>query len=107
MPGKIARNNVEKAQKAIEEQKRTISKEVAQAYLNLDAARQSIDFQKKAKDSAAESYRLTNLRFENGLATTLEVVQAEEELSSRENQYQKAILSYNLAVVNFENTLGN
>ncbi|MFE1627017.1 TolC family protein [Brevibacillus reuszeri] len=107
MPGKIARNNVEKAEKTIEEQKRTISKEVAQAYLNLDAARQSIDFQKKAKDSAAESYRLTNLRFENGLATTLEVVQAEEELSSRENQYQKAILSYNLAVVNFENTLGN
>ncbi|GED67545.1 hypothetical protein BRE01_12470 [Brevibacillus reuszeri] len=107
MPGKIARNNVEKAQKTIEEQKRTISKEVAQAYLNLDAARQSIDFQKKAKDSAAESYRLTNLRFENGLATTLEVVQAEEELSSRENQYQKAILSYNLAVVNFETSLGN
>ncbi|WP_103109798.1 TolC family protein [Brevibacillus reuszeri] len=107
MPGKIARNNVEKAEKTIEEQKRTISKEVAQAYLNLDAARQSIDFQKKAKDSAAESYRLTNLRFENGLATTLEVVQAEEELSSRENQYQKAILSYNLAVVNFETSLGN
>ena len=107
MPGKIARNNVEKAQKAIEEQKRTISKEVAQAYLNLDASRQAIDFQKKAKDSAAESYRLTNLRFENGLATTLEVVQAEEELSNRENQYQKAILTYNLAVVNFETSLGN
>lgn len=107
LPGKIARNNVEKAKATIEEQKRAISKEVAQAYLNLNAARESIDYQKKAKDSAAESYRLTNLRFENGLATTLEVVQAEEELSSRENQYQKAVLSYNLAVVNFETSLGN
>ncbi|MGG1664623.1 TolC family protein [Brevibacillus sp. NRS-1366] len=107
LPGKIARTNVEKAKATIEEQKRVISKEVAQAYLNLNAAREAIDFQKKAKDSAAESYRLTNLRFENGLATTLEVVQAEEELSSRENQYQKAILSYNLAVVNFETSLGN
>ncbi|MED1722447.1 TolC family protein [Brevibacillus parabrevis] len=107
LPGRQARNNVEKAKLAIEEQKRTISKEVAQAYLNLNAAKQAIEFQKKAKDSAAESYRLTNLRFENGLATTLEVIQAEEELSDRENQYQKAILNYNLAVVNFETALGN
>lgn len=106
-PGRIARNNVDKSKLAIEEQKRTISKDVAQAYLNLNAAKQGIDFQKKAKDSAAESYRLTNLRFENGLATTLEVIQAEEELSDRENQYQKAILNYNLAVVNFETSLGN
>ncbi|MED4586966.1 TolC family protein [Brevibacillus choshinensis] len=107
MPGRVARNNVEKSQLAIEEQKRAISKEVSQAYLNLNAAREAIDFQKTAKDSAAESYRLTNLRFENGLATTLEVIQAEEELSNRENQYQKAILQYNLAVVNFETALGN
>lgn len=106
-PGKVARNNVEKSKLALEEQKRTISKEVAQAYLNLDAARKAIEYQKTAKDSAAESYRLTNLRFENGLATTLEVVQAEEELSDRENQYQKAVLNYNLAVVNFETALGN
>lgn len=105
--GRVARNNVEKSKLAIEEQKRAISKEISQAYLNLNAAREAIDYQKTAKDSAAESYRLTNLRFENGLATTLEVIQAEEELSNRENQYQKAILQYNLAVVNFETALGN
>ncbi|RNB61582.1 TolC family protein [Brevibacillus gelatini] len=107
LQGRQARNNVEKSKMAIEEQKRAISKEVAQAYLNLSAASEAIEFQKKAKDAAAESYRLTNLRFENGLATTLEVIQAEEELSDRENQYQKAILNYNLAVVNFETALGN
>lgn len=104
--GRVARNNVEMSKLAIDEQKRAIEKEVAQAYFNLNAAKQAIDFQKKAKDSAAESYRLTNLRFENGLATTLEVIQAEEELSDRENQYQKAVLQYNLAVVNFETALG-
>lgn len=105
--GKIARNNVETSKLAIEQQERAITKEVTQAYYNLNAALQAIDFQKKAKDSAAESYRLTNLRFENGLATTLEVIQAEEELSDRENQYQRAIRNYNLAVVNFNTALGN
>ncbi|MFF2533122.1 TolC family protein [Brevibacillus sp. NPDC058079] len=107
LSGQQARNNVEKSQLAIDEAKRTVSKDVAQAYLNLNAAREAIDFQKAAKDSAAESYRLKNLRFENGLATTLEVIQSEEALSTRENEYQKAVLSYNLAVVNFENALGN
>ncbi|MGE7274698.1 TolC family protein [Brevibacillus panacihumi] len=105
--GRIARNNVETAKLAIEQKEREISKEVAQAYYNLKAAYQAIEFQKKAQEAAAESYRLTNLRFENGLATTLEVIQAEEELSDRENQYQRAIRTYNLAVVNFQTALGN
>jgi len=105
--GQVARNDLEKAKLAIEEQNRAISLEVAEAYYNLNAAKLGVEFRKKAKEAAAESYRLTNLCFENGLATTLEVIQAEEELSDRENQYQEAIRSYNLAVVNFETALGN
>jgi len=105
--GKVARNDMEKARLAIDQIKRTVSLDVSQAYLNLNAAKLNADFMKKAKEAAAESYRLTNLRFENGLATTLEVIQAEEELSDRENQYQEALHNYNLAVVNFETALGN
>lgn len=105
--GKIARNNLESAKIGVEEQKRAITMEVAQAYYNLNAAKLSAEFQAKAKESAAESYRLINLRFENGLATTLEVIQAEEELASQENEYAQALHDYNLAVVNFETTLGN
>jgi outer membrane protein TolC len=105
-PGKIARYNVEKAKLAIEEQKRTVSREVAEAYYSLNAAKLSIEFQKKAKEAAAESYRLTSLRYENGLATTLEVIQAAEALADQENQYEQAVQNYNLAVVNFETATG-
>ncbi|UIO42106.1 TolC family protein [Brevibacillus brevis] len=107
LQGQQARNNVEKTKFSIDEAKRTVSKDVAQSYLNLKTAREAIDLQKAAKDAAAESYRLKNLRYENGLATTLEVINSEEQLSSRENEYQKAILNYNLAVVKFETALGN
>lgn len=107
LQGQIARNNVDKAKLAIKEQERVVTKDVTESYLNLNAAREAIDFRKSAKDSAAESYRLKNLRFENGLATTLEVIQSEEALSTAENEYQKAVLSYNLAVVAFETALGN
>lgn len=107
LQGQMARNGVEKAKLEIEKQKRAVTKDVTEAYLNLNAARESIEFSKSAKDSAAESYRLKNLRFENGLATTLDVIQSEEALSKSENQYQKAVLTYNLAVVAFETALGN
>ena len=105
-PGKIARYNVEKAKLAIEEQKRTVSREVAEAYYSLNAAKLSVEFQKKAREAAAESYRLTSLRYENGLATTLEVIQAAEALADQENQYEQAVQNYNLAVVNFETATG-
>jgi outer membrane protein TolC len=104
--GRISRNEIDKAKLALEDEKRKVSMNVAEAYYQLNAAKQAVEFQKKAKEAAAESYRLTNLRFENGLATTLEVIQAEEELSDREKQYQAAIHNYNLAVVNFETALG-
>ncbi|TQK63041.1 outer membrane efflux protein [Brevibacillus sp. AG162] len=107
LQGQMARNSVEKANLEIEKQKRAVTKDVTEAYLNLNAAREAIEFSKSAKDSAAESYRLKNLRFENGLATTLDVIQSEEALSKSENQYQKAVLTYNLAVVAFETALGN
>ncbi|MFS0555773.1 TolC family protein [Brevibacillus sp. 179-C9.3 HS] len=107
LQGQMARNGVEKAKLEIEKQERAVTKGVTEAYLNLNAAREAIEFSKSAKDSAAESYRLKNLRFENGLATTLEVIQSEEALSKSENQYQQAVLNYNLAVVAFETALGN
>lgn len=105
--GQMAKNDSEKAKLALEDEKTKITMEVAQAYYNLDAAKQAVDFNNKAKESAAESYRLTNLRFENGLATTLEVIQAEEELTSKENQYQDGLHQYHLAAMNYQTAIGD
>lgn len=105
--GQVAKNEVEKAKLELEQKKREIQVEVTQAYHTMNTAQKAIESYKKAKDAAAENYRLTNLRFENGMATTLEVTQMEEELTNREIQYQKALHDYNLAVAAFENSLGN
>lgn len=105
--GQVARNEVEKAKLHLEDQKKSIVVEVTQAYNSLNTSKLGMEFKKKAKESAAESYRLTNLRFENGLATTLEVIQSEEELTDRENQYQQAIYLYNLAAMNYKTALGD
>lgn len=105
--GELTKNSVEKAKIDLEDEKRAIEVEVAEAYYKLQSAKTAIDAYKKAKDAATENYRLTNLRFENGLATALEVITAEEELSTQENQYQQALHDYNLAAVNFDTAIGN
>jgi outer membrane protein TolC len=104
--GVIGRNDVQKAKLAIEDTKRSVSLEAAQAYYNLQAAKDALDSYEKALAAAKENYRLSILRYENGLGTTLEVMQADEELSNRENQHQSAIYQYNLAFVNFDNAVG-
>lgn len=105
--GQMSQNDEEKAKIAIESTKNSISVEVSQAYYNLQSAKAALDANQKAVDSAKENYRLTNLRYQNGMGTTLEVIQAGEELSNRENQLQNAVYNYNLAVVTFRNSLGN
>lgn len=102
----ISKRDLEKAKLQLEKTKQSIAVEVSQAYYNLESALAAIEAYAKAKEAAEENYRLTKLRFENGLGTTLEVIQAEEELSTRENQYQQAVHSYNLALVAYENALG-
>jgi len=105
-PGKISRNDVEKAKLAIEDAERSVSVEAAQAYYNLEAARKALESYEKAKAAAEENYRLSMLRYENGMGTTLEVLQADEELSNRANQHRSAVYQYNLAIISFDNAIG-
>ncbi|WP_139491121.1 TolC family protein [Brevibacillus dissolubilis] len=105
-PGQLKQNDLEKAQIAIEQTKNDITVEVLQAYHNLNSVKSQIEALKKGKEAAAESFRLTKLRFENGLATSIEVIGAEEELSKSENSLQTAIHNYNLALINYENATG-
>ncbi len=105
--GKISRNEVEKAKQAITDTERSISVEVAQAHYNLEAARKALESYEKAQEAAKENYRLSILRYENGMGTTLEVLQADEELSTRDNQHRSAVYQYNLALISFDNALGS
>lgn len=105
--GKISRNDVEKAKQAIADTERSVSVEAAQAYYNLEAARKALESFEKAKEAAQENYRLSLLRYENGMGTTLEVLQADEDLSNRDNQHRSAVYQYNLAVISFDNAIGN
>ena len=57
-------------------------------------------------DLAAESLRLTNLRYQGGEATVLEVVDAQNTLTQARNAYSDGQLRYRNALANLQTLTG-
>ena len=93
---KEAAANLE-AQKASEEQVRNaIVLEVRNAYLELKSVLETIDSAKKAVDFAEESYKVSDLRFNSGVGTNLEVIDAQVALAQAKTNYLNA--KFDLAI---------
>jgi len=73
-----------------------------------DAARQVttnlklVEATRKAADLAQQRLDAENKRFNVGLATTFELLQAQRDLSTANQQELQAMIAYNLALVNFD-----
>ncbi|RAP29276.1 hypothetical protein C2W64_04223 [Brevibacillus laterosporus] len=104
--GQLAKNDLETVEMNKEQLKNDILLEVTRNYEHLTSARKSIEALDKAREASKENYRLTQLRYESGLATTLDIMEAEEELEKRENEYESAIHNYHLAFLNYDNSIG-
>ncbi|MFB0830114.1 TolC family protein [Brevibacillus laterosporus] len=103
--GQKAKNDYETNKLALTQTQNQVKVDLMQSYYNLNSIKTALEALKKGTEAATENYRLTKLRFENGLATAVEVVTAEEELSKAENSYQKNLHQLNLAVMSYENAV--
>ncbi|AKF93950.1 TolC family protein [Brevibacillus laterosporus] len=103
--GQKAKNDYETNKLALTQAQNQVKMDLMQSYYNLNSIKTALEALKKGTEAAAENYRLTKLRFENGLATAVEVVTAEEELSKAENSYQMNLHKLNLAVMSYENAV--
>jgi outer membrane protein TolC len=75
-------------------------------YSEAEAARAELDLLKSSTDLAAESLRLTNLRYQGGEATVLEVVDAQNALTQARNGYSDGLLRYRTALANLQTLTG-
>lgn len=80
---------------------------MTQAYQNLLSYQNSMEMYKKSRDLALQNYNATRIRFENGLATSFDVVEAEEEVTKSENQYNNAMNNFNIAYLTLQNVMGS
>jgi outer membrane protein TolC len=108
---KIARyeetkNTVESGRSQVKALELSVSQEVVQAGLNLNAAREQIDAAKKAVESAQENYRLARGRFDAGVGTIIELTDAQLALTQAEATYAQALANYRIDIAQLERALG-
>jgi len=75
-------------------------------YAEAESARMQLDLLQQSADLAAQSVRLTNLRYRGGEATALEVVDAQNSLVTARNNYDDGEARYRLAIANLQTLTG-
>jgi outer membrane protein len=75
-------------------------------YSEAQTARGQLNLLRNSADLAAESLRLTNLRYQAGEASALEVVDAQNTLTAARNAYHDGEARYHLAIANLQTLTG-
>jgi outer membrane protein TolC len=97
----------EEAQVALSQAQRRVLSEFYAAYNEATVARGQVDKLRSTADLAAESLRLSVLRYQGGSATSTEVVDAQTTLISSRNAYDDAQVRYRTALATLQTFTGN
>lgn len=99
--------DIELAEVAFEEQRNTIRLEVETAYENSIANQQNIQTASEAVQLAEESLRLARLRFQAGVGTQTDVIDAQTELTRARGNLLTAIVTYNRSIAALQRAVSN
>ena len=94
------------AQAQLSAAQRKLLADLKTLYAEADAARIELEVLTQSADLAAESVRLTNLRYQAGEATALEVVDAQNSLVAARNNFDDGEARYRLAIANLQTLTG-
>lgn len=111
--GGASRANYRKSKQKAEESKFRFAKErdlirnqVEESFFDLRAASQNIYTTTRAVRFNGETLRLVRLRFQAGVTTQREVVDAQRDLTRSEVDYAQAIEAYNISIANLRRRTG-
>jgi outer membrane protein TolC len=96
----------QQAQLALELARRQLISSLHTLYVEAQAALAQLDSLKRTMEDATESLRLTNLRYEAGEITALEVVDAQSTLAQARNAYDDGLARYRLALASIQTLTG-
>lgn len=86
---------------------RQLQANLSSAYAEAQAARTQLDSLRSSLALAAESLRLTTLRYQAGEATALEVVDAQTTLAAARNALDDGLSRYRIAIAGLQSLTGN
>lgn len=94
------------AQRELTMAQRKLQADMRELYAEAEAARAELDLLKSSADLAAESLRLTILRYQGGESTVLEVVDAQNTLTQARNAFSDGEVRARTAVANLQTLTG-
>jgi outer membrane protein TolC len=86
---------------------RQLLSHLRQFYLEAKTARSEMDSLANSAELAADSLRLTTMRYQAGESTVLEVVDAQNTLTTARNAYDDGQSRYRVAIANLQTLTGN
>jgi outer membrane protein TolC len=94
------------AQRELSLAQRKLLAEIRSSYAEAETARNELSDLARSAELAAESLRLTTLRYKGGEATVLEVVDAQTSFATANSGYQDGALRYRVALANLQTLTG-
>jgi outer membrane protein TolC len=101
-----ANAQLEQARQRMENVRGQIDADVRTAFLNLESSAEQVEVAKSNIDLAQQTLDQSRDRFAAGVADTVEVVQAQEQVATANDSYISSLYSYNYAKISLARALG-
>ena len=95
-----------KARETEQKTREAVQLAVKQAYLNIQAAAQSVEATRAAVDQAEESFKIARVRYQAGVGTNTDVLDAQYKLNATKNNHIEALYNYNVGIAQLEQAMG-
>ncbi len=103
----VAEIEVSARARAVVQREWEVESEVRGSVRDLDQIRKSVDLQKTAVEVAQQQHRLATLRYQRGLASNFDVVQAEESLTLARSALVTLLTSFQVARMDLDRVTGS
>jgi len=98
--------SVQKAKNDLENVKNGLSLEASAARITFYNSIQSLNTQKRSRELAQEVLRVSNIKYQQGVGSSIEVTQAQTELENADNQYIQALYNALISKVDLDKAYG-
>lgn len=96
----------EQVKAALVQTRDAVELEVQRAFINLKEAERNIEVAKTTIQSAEENFRISEVRYREQVATSLELFDAQTLLTQARVNYYRALYDYNLSLAQLQKSMG-
>jgi outer membrane protein TolC len=103
---KAAELAVAEAKDQVKQTEDTLVEEVNEAYLDVEEAEKRLQLSQAIVEKAQEDYKITGIRYDEGVGTNLDVMDSQKTLTEVKSDYIQALYDYNVHQAELKKAMG-